>query len=60
MLPANIETASTKKKKLKLNVYQISSQFIQQIVPLIGKKYSLIRISLCFKYSIACRTKRVR
>ena len=48
-----------KKKKLKLNVYQISSQFIQQIVPLIGK-YSLIRISLCFKYSIACRTKRVR
>ena len=40
-----------------LNVYQI--QFIQQIVSLIGK-YRFIRISLCFKCSITCRTKRVR
>ena len=42
-----------------LNVYQMSSQFSQHIVSLIGKR-RLIRISLYFKCSIACRTKRVR
>ena len=48
-----------RKKELMLNVYQMSSQFSQHIVSLIGKR-RLIRISLYFKCSIACRTKRVR
>ena len=56
VLPVNIETASTEKE---LNVYQMSSQFSQHIVSLIGKRH-LIRISLYFKCSIACRTKRVK
>ena len=51
ILPVNIETASTE-KRFHVNVYQMSSQFIQQIVSLIGK-YRLIRISLCVKCSIA-------
>ena len=42
-----------------LNVYQMSSQFSQHIVSLIGMR-RLIQISLYFKCSIACRTKRVR
>ena len=58
IVSVNIETVSTV-KKIMLNVYQMSSQFIQQLVSLIGK-YRLIRISFYFKFSIMCRTKRVR
>ena len=56
VLPINIETASTE-KKLMLNVYQMSSQFSQHIVSLIGK-HCLITVESLFTLNALLRVER--